>query len=258
VGRLTRLPVPKALRAPLWRAAAARLGVDLGEVARDLVDYASFDAFFTRRLRAGSRPLDVVPKGLLVPADGQLTHLSDAVPDTVLVKGRQGSLEAWLDRFALPWRRPSWAVVYLSPRDYHWVHAPVSGEVLHVSYRPGHLLPVNPSLVGDGRLVFGCNERVTVWLEGPAGPVAVCLVGAACVGGIGLAFDTLRANAKPSQKPQRRDYRAGTVPMRAGDPLGVFHMGSSVVLAWEGDGFSVARGISEPRGVQLGQLLGHW
>jgi phosphatidylserine decarboxylase len=76
--------------------------------------------------------------------------------------------------------------------------------------------------------LFTRNERVSVLLETAVhGPVAIVLVGAANVGRIGLAFADLVTN---------RGYAAGAfqpkapIPIRRGDELGVFNLGSTVVL----------------------------
>ena len=76
--------------------------------------------------------------------------------------------------------------------------------------------------------LFTRNERVVVLLETAAhGRVAVVLVGAANVGRIGLAFADLvtnRGHAAGSFRPN------APIPIRRGDEIGVFNLGSTVVL----------------------------
>jgi phosphatidylserine decarboxylase len=117
--------------------------VDLSE-AENQGPYSSFDAFFTRELKPGARPIE--DSVLVSPADGQLSSLGPIDGQgTILVKRQEydvaeliGSAES-----ALRYRGGEFAVVYLSPRDYHRVHSPVDGEVSSVLGIPGDLYPVN-------------------------------------------------------------------------------------------------------------------
>ena len=50
------------------------VGIDRSEAAsQDLDDYPDFNAFFTRELKAGARPLDPDPAALLCPSDGRIS-----------------------------------------------------------------------------------------------------------------------------------------------------------------------------------------
>src|SRR5690606_28833370 len=62
--------LPAALRAPAVRAFGRLFGVDFSEVADPLGSFESLQAFFTRRLRDGSRPIDPAPDALVSPCDG--------------------------------------------------------------------------------------------------------------------------------------------------------------------------------------------
>jgi phosphatidylserine decarboxylase len=241
MGRVARVPMPRALRPALWTGLSAALGARLDEADASPTQFATLDAWFTRRIRRDARPIEVGEATLVSPADGVLTEWSEgdgadeAGAERPFIKGRRAPLGRWLgESGALPWVDPAWAVVYLSPKDYHRVHSPVDGTIERVVYTPGVLQPVNPLLAGDGHAVFAENERVTMWIATARGPVAVVMVGATCVGGISLAFDDLRANRGRRRRRDERQYPGRGVPIRAGDELGTFHIGSTVLLVAEG------------------------
>jgi phosphatidylserine decarboxylase len=257
-GRLARLPVPKAMRARLWARLAGRLGMQLEEAARSPEAYRSFDALFTRRLREGARPVEWTPGALVAPADGRVTWCEPGDAAAIGVKGEEDGLRSWLGRDELPWDEPWVAVIYLSPRDYHRVHSPVAGRLTGVTYTPGRLVPVNPVVAGDGRRVFARNERVTCWLETDHGPVAVALIGATCVGGMEVGAVDLQANRSWRRSAAELALPSAGLAVAAGDELGAFHMGSSVVIVWERADFRASPALVRDRAVLMGQHLGRW
>src|SRR5262245_5912433 len=70
VGFCARRHVPRGLRVKLYTRFARRFGVNLEEVERPLAEYPTFDAFFTRRLRSGARPIDPDVDVAVSPVDG--------------------------------------------------------------------------------------------------------------------------------------------------------------------------------------------
>jgi phosphatidylserine decarboxylase len=232
VGRLSDLPLPRPLRVPAIRAYARAYGVDLEEAALPASGYPTFNAFFTRRLREGARPIDTASGTLVSPSDSRLSAIGRVPADGRLeqVKGETYAIDALLasSEDAARFRGGLQATLYLSPAMYHRVHSPVDGEIVAWRYVPGRLFPVNAAGVRSVPGLFTRNERVSVLVETQAhGPVAIVLVGAANVGRIGLAFADLVTN---------RGYAAGAfqpkapIPIRRGDELGVFNLGSTVVL----------------------------
>jgi phosphatidylserine decarboxylase len=231
-GRLADLRLPPALLQPLLRLYAGACGVELGEAALPLQAYPTFNAFFTRRLREGARPVAGGPGVVVSPSDSRLCAIGPVPADARIeqVKGVSYSIEALLGSAedAARFKCGVHATLYLSPAMYHRVHAPVDGAVHAWRYVPGRLFPVNPTGVRSVPGLFTRNERVAVFLESAAhGPVAVVLVGASNVGRISLAFTDLvtnRGHASGLFRPP-----AG-IALRRGDELGAFNLGSTVVL----------------------------
>jgi phosphatidylserine decarboxylase len=232
VGRLADLRLPRPLLLPLIRAYVRAYGVDLSEAALPADAYPSFSAFFTRRLRAAARPIETEPGVVVSPSDSRLASIGRVPEDGRLeqVKGDRYSLEALLgssgDAEAL--RGGQHATLYLSPSMYHRVHSPVDGRIVGWRYVPGLLFPVNAMGVRSVPGLFTRNERVVVLIETePHGRVAVVLVGATNVGRIQLAFAELETNRG---RAPGRVAPPQPVAVRRGDELGVFNLGSTVVL----------------------------
>ncbi len=202
-------------------------GVDLSEAEHDLSAYPTLEALFTRRLRPGARPVDPHPDALVSPVDGRCAWVGRTTGGRFeLAPGRWHSLPALLGE-PVDGERDV-AVLYLSPTDYHRVHVPREGEVVRWRYVPGTLWPVFPAAVRSLDELFGRNERVVAELRTDAGPLHVVLVGAFGVGRIEVAWSDLRTN---TDHLAREETPSAPVPLARGADLGVFHLGSTVVLA---------------------------
>lgn len=198
--------------------------VDLSE-AVDAGPYPTFDAFFTRPLRPGARP--IAASRLVSPADGKLSAAGPVnASSAIVVKGQTYDVAELLGSSveARDYDGGEFAVVYLSPRDYHRVHSPVDGEVSLVRGISGDLYPVNS--IGEQHIdgLFVRNNRVLVRIETAAGPVSVILVGATIVGRISVTMI-------PEPAVPHGDTRfASRVPVQRGDEIGMFHLGSTAVV----------------------------
>ncbi len=123
----------------------------------------------------------------------------------------------------------SFFVVYLAPADYHRVHAPVTGPVVRARHVPGTLFPVNAIGTTHVPRLFARNERVAVFQRSEShGEVATVLVGAVGVGRISVTFDDIVTN-RGARSGVRR-YGEAAPPMDRGEELGVFHLGSTVIV----------------------------
>jgi hypothetical protein len=154
-----------------------RYPVDLSEAAQpDAGRYDSFNDFFTRRLRAGARPLDADPSAALCPADGTLSQCGRIAADTLLqAKGIEYSAAALLGgdaAMAAEFAGGEFATVYLAPHNYHRVHMPLAGTLRRARFVPGDLFSVNESTAASVPNLFARNERIACVFDTAAGPFA--------------------------------------------------------------------------------------
>jgi phosphatidylserine decarboxylase len=225
----SRLPGP--LLRVFVRAYVRAYGVDLSEAAAPLSSYATFNEFFTRRLREGARVPDADPRALASPSDSRVSAIGEVPADGRLeqIKGHAYSLQALLGGpEAAEFEQGAHATLYLSPSMYHRVHSPVRGRIRCWRYLPGRLFPVNALAVRLVKDLFVVNERIAIVIDtDELGAVAVVMVGATNVGRMTLAFDALETNAG---LPATAVRPATPLPVERGQELGAFNLGSTVVL----------------------------
>jgi len=239
MGRAARLPLPS----PVARAAvgtyARMFDVDLDEVDPDIAAgrVRTFDEFFTRPLRTGARQWPGAgAAGLVSPCDGKLRDVGPVLRNRngeggthVEAKGFRYSVGTLLADAAVAKRFEggAHATIYLHPRDYHRVHAPAAGQVESVTVVPGRLLPVNDASLAAAPRLFTHNERMVHLLRVGDDWLAVVMVAAFGVGHMTCSYASVDVHAR--RVAQRRFGDDGPT-VAAGDELGVFHLGSTVVV----------------------------
>ena len=257
VGAAARAPLPGAAHRAVVRWFVRRYGVEVDDAARPLADYESFDAFFTRTLKAGARTVAPGDDVLVSPCDGAVGASGPIDAGQLLqAKGRPYGLADFLGgaAHAADYEGGTFVTLYLAPFNYHRVHAPVDGAVTEALHVPGTLWPVNPPAVARVEDLFAVNERVLTFLDTRVGPVCVAMVGATCVGRIEMCFDDIVSNA--GTDPGRRTYDPPK-PLAKGEELGIFHMGSTVILLLPPGAFEAGAVLGEPgRPLRLGEPLG--
>jgi phosphatidylserine decarboxylase len=214
--------------------------------------WACFDAFFTRRLREGVRPIDPDPGAIVSPADGRIESMGAIDAGGAFeVKGRPYSIAELVGDTDEARRFVGGAgcVVYLSPRDYHRVHAPVSGSVGRIRSMPGDYYPVNAIGTRHVSNLFCRNRRVAIEIdaEGGLGRVTVVMVVAMIVGKI----TTLGVGALDVPLGDREFSPA--LDVQRGQEIGVFHLGSTAVVLLEKR--AVGRWVVSEGAVRYGQAL---
>ncbi len=216
--------------------------------------YDSFNAFFTRALRAGARPIDPDPRRVLSPCDGALSIAGQLQAGQLLqAKQRRYSLLQLLggqSDWALALHGGSYATLYLAPHDYHRVHMPLAGRLRAAWHVPGRLFSVSPASVARVPGLFARNERIVCAFDGEHGPFVVVLVGALFVGSMSTVW---HGEVTPWRRARHTADSGGhgagghgdgghggihrLMPTTGADPwqargaeLGRFNMGSTVVL----------------------------
>lgn len=223
------------LRDRMIRRFAAAYGVDLSEAARGIGQFSSFNDFFTRELKPGVRPLADAQEFILSPADGAVSQLGPVSGGRIIqAKGRDYSVAEILGcgaDAAARFEGGSFITIYLSPKDYHRVHMPAAGTLAQTSYIPGDLFSVNTATAAGVDRLFARNERLSCRFDGPDGHFASIMVGAMIVAGIDTVWpNTFRTHASA---PVHEDFTKAGHAFAAGDEMGRFYLGSTVVLLFE-------------------------
>ena len=241
---------------------AKQYQVDMSEAQiEDLNAFEHFNAFFTRALKPGARPLEQSPGAVLCPADGAVSQLGKIEHGRVFqAKGHSFSLVELLggdSERAKPFMGGAFATIYLSPKDYHRVHMPLAGTLTEMVYVPGRLFSVNQSTAENVPELFARNERVVCLFDTERGPMAVVLVGAMIVASIETVWAGLVTPPKRSLKTFRYDEAArAPIVLDKGAELGRFKLGSTAIVLFGADQVQWAQELAAGSPVQMGQLLG--
>ena len=257
VGRLVHARLPRPIARRLVRWFASTYEIDVAAASQELHSYPSIGHFFVRDLREGLRPIE---SDFVSPVDGVLRNFG-AVTNGRLeqIKGKSYTLARFLgdDENARRYENGAYFNLYLSPQDYHHVHAPVSGGIVRSVHIPGKLWPVNDWSLANVDELFSINERVVSYIDSPFGLAAVVMIGATNVGKISVVYDSFISNARSVAGTAVRNYDPA-VPIAAGDRLGTFHMGSSVVMLFEPGRIDLARvRLEAGKKVQYGAAVLH-
>ncbi len=230
--------------------------VDMGEAVVPPEGFASFDAFFTRELKPGARAIDARPEVVVSPADGRIEDFGLIAPDAKFrVKGFDYTVAELLgsESEAAVFAGGAFFIVYLSPRDYHRVHAPVEGRALRARHVDGTLYPVNALGLKYVSKLFARNERVVTVQGTRAGPVTTVMVGAIGVGRITMSYDARFITNRGRLTPPV-DYGDEGPFLPRGGELGRFHLGSTAIVLL-GPGHDYRFMVDAGKHVRLGQAI---
>lgn len=193
--------------------------LDMSEVLLPVDQFKTFNEFFYRALKPGSRPCSAPdnPKIVVSPADCR-TVVFDRIDDAtkIWVKGREFSVERLLGN-AYPeevqrYKDGALGIFRLAPQDYHRFHIPVDGVLGTPKTIEGEYYTVNPMAIRSALDVYGENVRVLIPLDSVAhGRVMIVCVGAMMVGSTVIT-------RQPGEKVTRAEE------------LGYFKFGGSTVL----------------------------
>ncbi len=251
-GVLMRLPFPGLLAAPLIPIFARIFKIKLEEAEFAASSYRSFDGFFTRKLKPGLRPIQA---DFVHPVDGALTLQGEVKSGQLMqAKGWDYSLAEFLgnEELARSYDGGKFLTYYLCPADYHRVHAQTGGKLVSANHIPGLLWPVNEWSVGNIQRLFNLNERVVLNFESQRGRWSSVLVGATNVGHITISLDpSIITNRWMWHKPTDRVYTP-PIAVKAGDELGMFHLGSTVINVFDKN-FNFK--LPGPMPVKMGETL---
>ncbi len=144
--------------------------------------------------------------------------------------------------------------MYLSPRDYHRVHMPLTGTLQETVQVPGRIFSVAPFAVAAVPRLFARNERLVCHFDGPHGPFVVVMVGALLVSSVATVWDGLVIPPYASAI-RRKSFTRRTITLERFAEMARFNMGSTVILLLPA-GAATLDPLQPQQEVQLGQRLG--
>lgn len=213
-----------------------RYQVNMHEAANpDLTSYTTFNDFFTRPLKQGTRPFAAAD--FICPVDGAISQYGSIEEDQIFqAKGHTYSTLALVGgdtSLAQQFTNGHFACLYLSPKDYHRIHMPCDGTLISMTYVPGDLFSVNPTTAEHVPNLFARNERVVCeFVSDTYGTFLLVLVGATIVGSMATTWHGI-INPPRSKSIQRWQYPQDKIHLAKGEEMGKFLLGSTVVMLFE-------------------------
>ena len=234
-------------------------GVDWSESKlKSASDFENFNAFFTRELTAGARPIDPDPNSFVAPSDGKISQCGRLTNNRILqAKGQFYSLRNLLanDPAASDFHNGFFHTIYLAPRDYHRVHMPMNGHLQRMIHVPGRLFSVAPYNVHRVPGLFTRNERVISLFETSHGPMALILVGAMLVSSMETTWSGVVTPPR-GKRVKTDDWSRRDIRLEKGQEMGRFNMGSTVILLLPAGAVSTLADYGTEDIVVMGRKLG--
>ncbi len=235
--------------------------VNMAEAERQLPEeYTCFNDFFTRQLRPGVRPISPDLGLILSPADGVVSAIGNINAGEIFqAKGKSYSLLSLVGgdtALAETYQHGSFATLYLSPRDYHRVHMPISARLQKMRYVPGRLFSVNQTTAEGIDNLFARNERAICHFQSQHCPMAMILVGALIVAGIETRWAGQFTPGKSVVSENYTEEKA--VTLNRGEEMGLFKLGSTVILLFPPGKVRWTDTLGPGSEIRMGQAIGHF
>jgi len=223
-------------------------------------NYPSFNAFFTRQLKADARPV-AEGNNVASPVDGTVSQAGDILDGRIFqAKQHSYSLAELLggrEQLACEFKNGKFATIYLSPRDYHRIHMPADGQLREMIHVPGRLFSVSPETTRVVSRLFARNERLINIFDSEQGPFAVIMVGAIFVSSMDTVWEGTVTPRR--QQPTSWDYRQQKkhIELTKGEEMGRFNMGSTVILLFPDNKVDWLDMLTPETRLQMGQEIAH-
>jgi phosphatidylserine decarboxylase len=249
MGYLSNLEKPKCVLRWFIKRFRQKYNIDLSEYIVPEDGFKTFNLFFTRKLKTGQRTIE---PGIISPVDGFIFDYGVVNPENKIhVKFKHYYIQNLI--FEDITNLKSYAVLYLSPSNYHRVHASFDMSIDSIKYLPGTLRSVREKIVEKRNGVYCRNERIVIHGKSEFGEFYFIFVGAIFVGKVKLSFySNFETNIKKAKQSQQ--LLDEPIFIKKGEELGYFEMGSSIILLMENDNLkNLNKNINTP--IKVGQKI---
>ncbi len=235
-------------------------GVNMDEAQQpDINAYKSFNDFFTRDLKPSARQLTSEVNAIASPADGAVSQ-AGAISEGEIFQAKGKSYTA-LDLLggseerAKAFNNGVFTTIYLSPKDYHRLHMPITGTLREMVHVPGRLFSVNTATTRSVPRLFARNERVVAIFDTELGPMALVLVGAIFVSSIETVWHGV-VTPPSVTSVQTWDYKENAPTLKMGEEMGRFNMGSTIIVLFANNKVQWDSEFVADKLVKLGEMIG--
>jgi phosphatidylserine decarboxylase len=226
---------------------------------QDINAFESFNDFFTRELKPDARPISVLDNAIVSPADGVVSQAGMITEgDIFQAKGKSFTVTDLLggsEERAAPFNDGIFSTIYLSPKDYHRLHMPLTGTLKEMVHVGGDLFSVNAATTDAVPRLFARNERVCCIFDTEIGPMALVLVGAIFVSSVETVWHGV---VTPPTRTDVRSwlYEDNAPTLAKGEEMGRFNMGSTIIVLFGKDCAEWSPELAAGKAVKLRELIG--
>jgi phosphatidylserine decarboxylase len=236
-------------------------GVNMAEALQpDINAYESFNDFFTRELKPDARPLTTESNAIACPADGVVSQAGAITNGNIFqAKGKSFSATDLLGgsaERAAAFNNGIYSTIYLSPKDYHRLHMPLTGTLREMVHIPGRLFSVNTATTNSVPGLFARNERVAAIFDTDAGPMALVLVGAIFVSSVETVWHGV-VTPPTASSVQTWQYQDNAPTLKIGEEMGRFNMGSTIIVLLSENKAEWQSELQAGQAVRLGEKIGN-
>ena len=223
----------------------------------DIRKYRSYNEFFTRKLKDGSRVVDNSDKAFISPVDGEIVdHGFIEEGQLIQAKKLKYALEDLVgDSYKSLYDEGYFITIYLAPTDYHRIHCPFDGTIIDSQHLGTSLFSVNKKAQESIPNLYIKNERSVLQIDSDGFNFSLVSVGASVVGSI-VPFWSVDDNASRSQLIN--EWKRGPSDkkqIKKGDELAHFRMGSTIILLFEDSSKLDLDSLIENKLVKFGNKL---
>ena len=233
--------------------------INLKECERETVDeYKTFCDFFTRKLKEGIHKIDEDKKSVVSSCDGKILEYGKIKNNSILqVKGKYILIEDLLGNnndSIDHYKNGSFVTIYLSPKDYHRVHMPMTGKLSMTTYVPGRLYSVALHAVNTIKNLYSRNERLVCSFKNNNIYFTVVFIAAINVSSIETVWSGEVSPPAP-KKIIKSNFEKRKINLDKGRELGMFKSGSTVVLLFD-DKIKLSTKLKKGKAVRVGNKIG--
>jgi len=228
--------------------------INVAECERAPSQCANLLDFFCRTLKSDAR--EIHSGCISSPVDGTVSECGLITKGTLVqAKGHTYALASLLgdEHTAMRFENGTYITIYLSPADYHRIHAPCDALLSSWRHIPGALFPVNPKGVRAIDGLFARNERLVTLMATEYGDIAMVKVGATIVGSIRTDYGPEYESALLRKSRAMTEGNLQSTRLR-GEEIGRFEFGSTVILLFTPETL-LKVGVHSGDKVQLGQPI---
>ncbi|MFT4412716.1 phosphatidylserine decarboxylase [Fredinandcohnia humi] len=214
--------------------------IDQVEMEKKLTEFKTLHELFVRKIKKEHRVIDKNESSVISPVDAVVEETGIVMSSKeIIVKNKRYSIAEMLgDEESLSkYIGGIFLILYLSPSHYHRIHSPISGEITKQWELGSKSYPVNRLGLKYGREPLSKNFRKVTEIHTDGGHLAMVKVGAMFVNSI--------------ETTHTSKY------ITKGEEIAYFSFGSTVILLFEKDCFTLKSTIKTSYDVRVGEVIGY-